>query len=200
VGRFGTVQLKDLACGSRIGVIQVVKVLPPSSDSQTSISHPVRLMLGRCAVHWIMTCCPGWRTTPAVGEISWAEYAPEPEAAVAVEIVSCRAQRSIIANNVERNPRVFILLFLSLITRVPNTNEILSKDITVTFLSSVPRLRDGVLRGDFYFCGSGNISLTVVPRPTLLSMMAEPPWRSTIDFTKARPSPAPSELRDDSTR
>src|SRR5437773_2102186 len=180
VGRFGTVQLKDLACGSRIGVMQVVKVLPPSSDSQTSISHPVRLILGRCAVHWIMTCCPGWRTCPAVGEISWAEYAPEPEAAVAVEIGSCRAQRTIITNNVERNPRVFILLILSLIKKVvPNTTEILSKDITVTFLSSVPRMREGVLRGDFYFCGS--ISLTVVPRPTSLSMVAEPPWRSTID-------------------
>ena len=28
---------------------------------------------------------------------------------------------------------------------------------------------------DFYFYQSGNIILTVVPRPTLLSMMAEPP-------------------------
>jgi hypothetical protein len=47
---------------------------------------------------------------------------------------------------------------------------------------------------------SGNVSLTVVPRPNLLSMVAEPPWRSTIDFTKARPRPAPSEPRDDSAR
>jgi hypothetical protein len=29
--------------------------------------------------------------------------------------------------------------------------------------------------GDFYVCGRGNISLTVVPRPTVLSMVADPP-------------------------
>jgi len=184
VGRFGTVQLKDLACGSRIGVIQVVKVLPPSSDSQTSISHPVRLMWGSCAVHWIITCCPGWRICPAVGEIRWAEYAPEvPEEADAVEIVSCRAQRSIIANNVQSNPRVFILLFLSLITKDFPTQMtfcqrilpllfchlsldretawavILSKENYPYFFVICSRLRNGVLRGDFYFCGSGNTAL-----------------------------------------
>jgi hypothetical protein len=62
--------------------------------------------------------------------------------------------------------------------------------------------RDGEMacHRDFYFYTDGNIILTVVPRPTLLSMTAEPPWRSTIDFTKARPRPAPSELRDDSAR
>jgi hypothetical protein len=96
------------------GVRHNVKLLPPSSDRKTSISHPPAFVLGSVAFHLTMTCCPGYRTCPAVGEISWAEYVPEPEAAAAVEIVSCRAQRSIIsANNVERNPRVFILLFLS---------------------------------------------------------------------------------------
>ena len=47
---------------------------------------------------------------------------------------------------------------------------------------------------------AGNIRVTVVPRLTSLVAVAEPPCRSVIDFTKARPKPVPLELRDESTR
>ncbi len=60
--------------------MQEVKVLRPSSDSQTSISHPVKSRWGSTAFHSILT-----------------------------------------------------FLIPPLIKKVPNTNEILSKDFTVTF-------------------------------------------------------------------
>src|SRR5205814_9538902 len=47
---------------------------------------------------------------------------------------------------------------------------------------------------------NGNVTVTVVRRPISLRMVAVPPWRSTVDFTSARPSPAPSEPRDGSAR
>ena len=78
-------------------------------------------------------------------------------------------------------------------------NQILSNDLQLRFCHPPRRWKDACC-GDFYFRGSGNFSVTVVPQPGLLSMTAEPPWRSTIDFTKARPRPAPSEPREDSAR
>jgi hypothetical protein len=38
-GRSGTVQEKDFAFGSRIGVMHIVKVLPPSNDRNSFISR-----------------------------------------------------------------------------------------------------------------------------------------------------------------
>jgi hypothetical protein len=45
--------------------------------------------------------------------------------------------------------------------------EILSKDFSITFLSSHVG-REMTRRDDFYFSGNGSISLTVVPWPTWL--------------------------------
>src|SRR5207245_1101030 len=72
VGVFGTVQSKNRVFGLRIGVMHMGKVLPPSTDSQTSISHPVGSLSGSPAFHSILTVCPGWTTCPTVGEISLA--------------------------------------------------------------------------------------------------------------------------------
>jgi hypothetical protein len=58
VGVFGTVQRKDVLLGSS-HVSHTVKVLPPSSDSQASLSHPGNGMLGRVCFHSIMIFCPG---------------------------------------------------------------------------------------------------------------------------------------------
>jgi hypothetical protein len=57
VGVFGTVQRKDVFLGSR-KVIHKVKLLPPSSDSQASLSHPAKGMLGSMCFHSIMIFCP----------------------------------------------------------------------------------------------------------------------------------------------
>jgi len=73
VGVFGTVQTKDVVVGVMIGEIHMVNVLPPSSDSQTSASHPVTSLSGSLDFHSTLTFCPGWRTCPAFGEISLAE-------------------------------------------------------------------------------------------------------------------------------
>ena len=51
-----------------------------------------------------------------------------------------------------------------------------------------------------YRCWRGKPSVTVVPRPGSLWMEAVPPCKSMIDFTRARPRPTPSELREESTR
>ena len=88
---------------------------------------------------------------------------------------------------VTSNPRVFILFFLPLIEEeFRSRNEILSNDLQLLFCHLS---RDGETGSavDFYFRESGDIILTVVPRPRLLSMMAEPPWRSTIDFHQSEP-------------
>jgi hypothetical protein len=102
---FGTVQSKYLAFGSSQGLIHMVKVLPPSTDSHTSISHAPKFMLGSVDFHATLICCPGWRTCPTVGEISVAEYVP---AAPAV-LTSCGAAQSATAKMVANNTRVFIL-------------------------------------------------------------------------------------------
>ena len=47
VGVFGTVQSKYWAFGSSQGLIHIVNVLPPSSDSHTSISHAPKSMCGK---------------------------------------------------------------------------------------------------------------------------------------------------------
>src|SRR5262245_64213588 len=110
VGMFGTVQSKYLAFGSSQGLIQMVKVLPPSTDSHTSISHAPRFMLGSVDFHATLICCPGWRTCPTVGEISLAEYVPP---ALAV-LTSCGAALSATARTIATNPRLFILFVLRL--------------------------------------------------------------------------------------
>src|SRR4029077_20744176 len=107
VGRFGTVQRYDVALGANMGVMHDVKVFPPSSDSQTSLSQPVRFMLGSVDFHSTMIFCPGWRTCPTLGEISVAEYVP-----AALEVTSCGATLSATAKMIASNPRVFILIFL----------------------------------------------------------------------------------------
>src|SRR5262249_4105596 len=106
VGVFGTVQLYDLLL-TVVNVTNVVNVLPPSNDIQISISHPFSLIFGNVADHCIVTCSPGYRTWPSVGEIRWAEY---PLAALAV-LTNCGAKLSATANMLMMNPRVFIFLF-----------------------------------------------------------------------------------------
>jgi hypothetical protein len=113
VGMFGTVQSKYLAFGSSQGLIHMVKVLPPSTDSHTSISHAPRFMLGSVDFHATLICCPRWRTCPTVGEISRAEYVPP---ALAV-LTSCGAAQSATAKMVANNTRVFILFFPLLIKK-----------------------------------------------------------------------------------
>lgn len=46
----------------------------------------------------------------------------------------------------------------------------------------------------------GKLRVTVVPWPGSLAIWAEPPCKSMIDFTRARPNPTPSELRAESAR
>lgn len=59
VGVFGTVQSKCLVVGAIQGLIHEVYVLPPSSDSQTSVSHALGSMTGSIDVHSTLTTCPG---------------------------------------------------------------------------------------------------------------------------------------------
>ena len=58
---------------------------------------------------------------------------------------------------------------------------------------------DSLFSSTELFC-AGKVRVTVVPRATALVAVAEPPCRSVMDFTKARPKPVPLELRDESTR
>jgi hypothetical protein len=105
VGVFGTVQSKYCAFGCSQGLIHVVNVAPPSTDSHTSISHASKSMLGSADLHSTLIFCPGWRTCPILGEISVAEYVPP-----ALEVIlSCGATLSATAKMVTSNPRVFFL-------------------------------------------------------------------------------------------
>ena len=89
-------------------------VLPPSTDSHTSISQGApKFMLGSDDLHSTLIFCPGWRTCPTLGEISVAEYVPP---ALAV-LASCGAALSAIAKMVASNTRIFILFFLRLIKK-----------------------------------------------------------------------------------
>ncbi len=47
---------------------------------------------------------------------------------------------------------------------------------------------------------AGNRKVAVVPWPTSLCTESEPPCKSAIDLTRARPRPVPSLLREASTR
>src|SRR5207253_3291988 len=47
---------------------------------------------------------------------------------------------------------------------------------------------------------AGKVRVTVVPRSTSLATATDPPCRSVMDLTRARPRPVPCELRDESTR
>ena len=105
--------IEKLAFGFSQGLIHMVNVLPPSTDSHTSISQAPRFMLGSVDLHSTLICCPGWRTCPTVGEISVAEYVPP---ALAV-LTSCGAALSATAKTVASNTRIFILFFLRLIKK-----------------------------------------------------------------------------------
>lgn len=92
----------------------MVNVLPPSTDSHTSISQAPRFMLGSVDLHSTLTCCPGVSTCPTLGEVSVAEYVPP---ALAL-LTSCGAALSAIAKMTASNPRVFILFFLLFFLRL----------------------------------------------------------------------------------
>src|SRR6185295_1221041 len=49
-------------------------VAPPSIERYSSSSHHDKSMLGRTVFHSTLTCCPGYRTCPNVGESSLAAY------------------------------------------------------------------------------------------------------------------------------
>jgi hypothetical protein len=56
VGVFGTIQSKDLLF-MLIGVMQVENVLPPSNDSQISISQACKFLIsGNAASHAMLNC------------------------------------------------------------------------------------------------------------------------------------------------
>jgi hypothetical protein len=57
VGVFGTVQRKEVFLGSS-HAIHTGNVLPPSNDSQASLSHPGKGMFGSVCFHSIMIFCP----------------------------------------------------------------------------------------------------------------------------------------------
>src|SRR5690242_19372541 len=98
---FGTIQSKNLAFGSSDGLIHIRNVLPPSTDSHTSISQPAKpFKSGSADFHSTLKCCPGWRTCPTLGEISLAEYVP-PAFAV---VTSCGAALSATAKTIASNP------------------------------------------------------------------------------------------------
>src|SRR5262245_31196423 len=111
VGQLGTVQSKNLGARGFIhGLIHALNVLPPSKDSQTSISHAPKSTLGSLDFHATLTVCPGRTTWPRAGEISLAEYAP----VCALEVrTNCGAKPSATANSVNVNmiPRIFISRF-----------------------------------------------------------------------------------------
>jgi hypothetical protein len=129
VSVFGTIQSKDRAVGSSQGLIHIVNVLPPSTDSHTSISHAPKFMLGSVDLHSTLMCCPGYRTCPTLGEISVAEYVP---AALAV-LTSCGAAQSATAKMVASNTRVFILFFLRLIKKSCEHKRDPSSDLQLLF-------------------------------------------------------------------
>jgi hypothetical protein len=114
VSVFGTVQSKDVVFGLNQGLTHMVNVLPPSTDSHTSISQAPRFMLGSVDLHSTLTCCPGVSTCPTLGEVSVAEYVPP---ALAL-LTSCGAALSAIAKMTASNPRVFILFFLLFFLRL----------------------------------------------------------------------------------
>src|SRR5205814_9466033 len=98
--------------------------------SQTSASHHPKSMFGSHDIHSTLTVSPGWRTWPAAGEISLAEYAP----VFALEVsTNCGAKLSATATMVKTNPRIFIFLS-SLGSVFPPRSEILSKDFIITCL------------------------------------------------------------------
>src|SRR5262245_33490763 len=103
VGVFGTVQSKYLVF-IPIGVIHVENVRPPSNDSQSSISQACKFLIsGNATVHSILTRCPGWRTCPSLGEISFAEYVFPEAASASWEVLSnCGISVNATTNNVEQ--------------------------------------------------------------------------------------------------
>src|SRR4051795_1211527 len=128
--------------------MNALNVLPPSSDNTSSISHPTALVLGSVASHSTLTLCPEYRTCPAVGEISRAEY---PLSATA----SLR-RPSATRNSVTLiSPRVFIFNPLFWVAgsvrknlvRLSASDSDCVKQFIITFLSSF-RYR----HLDFCFC------------------------------------------------
>ena len=164
---FGTVQSKYVAFPFSQGLIHVANVLPPSTYSHTSISHAPMFMLGSTDFHSTLICCPGCRTCPIVGEISLAEYVPP---ALAV-LTSCGAALSATAKTVANNRRVFMLFFLRLMKKSCEHRRDSSNNLQLLFCHLV---RDCEMASYVdYFREIWNSSLTILPRPKLLSMMPE---------------------------
>jgi hypothetical protein len=65
---------RNAARGSSCGVMRNGNVAPPSTERYSSSSHHDKSMLGRTVFHSTLTCCPGYRTCPNVGESSLAAY------------------------------------------------------------------------------------------------------------------------------
>jgi hypothetical protein len=92
--------------GSIDGVIAKVYVVPPSNDSQSSISQydGNLIRFGFDVVHSTFTLSPGWRTCPALGEISIGEKLGG-GGGIDQSREGAKANAS---NNNVMNPRVFI--------------------------------------------------------------------------------------------
>src|SRR6266446_3326711 len=121
----------------------MVNVLPPSNDSQSSISQNDGQLIGFGIdrLHSTLTLCPGYTPCPPAGEINWGEYGGggggNPNSR---EGAKANASK----NNVTTKPRVFIFDSSVLVEEF----QIRSCQVFFKFSSATQRATRAALRSE----------------------------------------------------